>query len=177
LAVVWGPPKCGKSFWTFDLLMHVAFGWSYRGRRVRKGSVVYVCLEGAQGFRKRAEAFRRTKLRNDENPPFFETTAPLSPAADHQVLVADIKRQVGEEIPAVVSIDTLNRSLAGSESRDEDMAAYITAAEGRGLSLLLGAQQEPSIPQHLRSSQRFAICLPRGLPAEDHPSVRIISSH
>jgi hypothetical protein len=24
LAVVWGPPKCGKSFWLFDLLMHVA---------------------------------------------------------------------------------------------------------------------------------------------------------
>jgi hypothetical protein len=26
LAVVWGPPKCGKSFWVFDLLMHVALG-------------------------------------------------------------------------------------------------------------------------------------------------------
>jgi hypothetical protein len=129
LAVVWGPPKCGKSFWTFDLLMHVALGWSYRGRLVRQGPVVYVCLEGAQGFRKRAEAFRRTKLRNGENPPFFETTTPLSLAADHQVLIADIKRQVGEEIPAVVCIDTLNRSFAGSESRDEDMAAYIKAAD------------------------------------------------
>ena len=21
LAVIWGPPKCGKSFWTFDLVM------------------------------------------------------------------------------------------------------------------------------------------------------------
>src|SRR4051812_33101663 len=24
LAVIWGPPKCGKSFWFFDLLLHVA---------------------------------------------------------------------------------------------------------------------------------------------------------
>ena len=24
LTVIWGPPKCGKSFWTFDLVMHVA---------------------------------------------------------------------------------------------------------------------------------------------------------
>src|SRR5262245_17118727 len=34
LIVVWGPPKCGKSFWTFDALMHVALGRKYRGRRV-----------------------------------------------------------------------------------------------------------------------------------------------
>ena len=27
LVTVWGPPKCGKSFWTFDLAMHVALGW------------------------------------------------------------------------------------------------------------------------------------------------------
>ncbi len=26
LTVAWGPPKCGKSFWTFDLAMHVALG-------------------------------------------------------------------------------------------------------------------------------------------------------
>ena len=24
LVVIWGPPKCGKSFWAFDLLMHVS---------------------------------------------------------------------------------------------------------------------------------------------------------
>ena len=30
-----------------------------------------------------------------------------------------------QETPAAVIIDTLNRSLAGSESSDEDMAAYI----------------------------------------------------
>ncbi len=27
MAVVWGPPKCGKSFFVFDLMMHVALGW------------------------------------------------------------------------------------------------------------------------------------------------------
>ena len=30
LTVVWGPPKCGKSFWTFDLTMNVARGIPYR---------------------------------------------------------------------------------------------------------------------------------------------------
>jgi AAA domain len=33
------------------------------------------------------------------------------------------------EAPAVVAIDTLNRSLFGSESSDEDMSAYVRAAD------------------------------------------------
>ena len=37
LVVIWGPPKCGKSFWTFDLTMHIAMGrLDYRGRRVKQ---------------------------------------------------------------------------------------------------------------------------------------------
>src|SRR5262245_32979896 len=59
LTVVWGPYKCGKSFWTFDLFMHIALGWPYRGRDVRQGEVVYLALEGGLRFRHRVEAFRR----------------------------------------------------------------------------------------------------------------------
>src|SRR5579859_2271157 len=29
LTVVWGPPKCGKSFWMFDVAMHIALGLPY----------------------------------------------------------------------------------------------------------------------------------------------------
>jgi hypothetical protein len=129
LAVFWGPPKCGKSFFVFDLLMHVALGWEYRGNRVRQGAVVYVCLEGGLAFRKRREAFRLAKLKEGDDPPFFFVANPLSLAADRRALIDDIKRQVGTDIPAVVCIDTLNRSLAGSENSDEDMAAYIKAAD------------------------------------------------
>ena len=60
LVAVWGPPKCGKSFWTFDLVLHIALRWSYRGRRVNGGPVCYIAFEGAEGFKARAEAFRRT---------------------------------------------------------------------------------------------------------------------
>jgi AAA domain len=132
LVVVWGPPKCGKSFWTFDLLMHVALGWEYRGHRIRQGSVVYLCLEGAPGFRKRIEAFRRAKLARPEDPkdpPFFLMTSPLALTHDVKVLVADIRRQAGQDIPSIVCIDTLNRSFTGSESKDQDMTAYVRAAD------------------------------------------------
>ena len=56
-------------------------------------------------------------------------TASLSLVRDRRALIADIRKQLGAVKPAVVCIDTLNRSLEGSESSDEDMAAYIRAAE------------------------------------------------
>ena len=59
LVVVWGPPKCGKSFWAADLGMHIALGWDYRGRKVQQAPVVYIALEGRHGFPARVEAFRR----------------------------------------------------------------------------------------------------------------------
>ena len=77
---------------------------------------------------KRREAFRRAKLKEGDDPPCYFVTNPLSLAADRQKLIDDIKRQVGTDIQAVVCIDTLNRSLAGLENSDEDMAAYIKAA-------------------------------------------------
>ena len=41
LAVVWGGPKSGKSFFVMDSTLHVALGREYRGRRVHQGSIVY----------------------------------------------------------------------------------------------------------------------------------------
>jgi hypothetical protein len=129
LAVFWGKPKSGKSFFVFDLLMHVALGWDYRGHRVRQGPVVYVCLEGGRAFRKRRESFQQAKLKNGEDPPFYFIVNPLSLAADRKFLIEDIRRQLDPDAPVVVCIDTLNRSLAGSESSDKDMASYIKAAD------------------------------------------------
>ena len=131
LAVIWGPPKCGKSFWAFDLLMHVALGWNYRGHRVASGPIVYAALEGQQGFKRRIEAFRLAKLSEADggSPPFYLMPASLSLVADCKALIADIRRQLGDAKPIAVCIDTLNRSLAGSENSDEDMSAYIRAAD------------------------------------------------
>ncbi len=130
LAVVWGPPKCGKSFLVADLLLHVAFGWEYRGHRVAQGAVVYCGLEGVHGFRNRLQAVRMAKLRVgcDAATPFFLMTASLSLAADRKRLIDDIKLQLGNIKPVAVCIDTLNRSIGGSENDDEAMSNYVRAA-------------------------------------------------
>jgi hypothetical protein len=129
LVVVWGAPKSGKSFWTFDLLMHVAMGWEYRGLRVKAGAVVYCVLEGQKGFTRRIEAFRR-KHPKSKGAPFYLMFLSLDLIRDNNALIASIRAQIpGGVNPCAVAIDTLNRSLVGSESSDEDMAAYIRAAD------------------------------------------------
>jgi hypothetical protein len=129
VVVVWGPPKCGKSFWVFDLVMHIALGWLYRGLKLQQGTVVYLSLEGARGFRARIAAFRQQFLAEHVAPvPFFLVTEPLDLTAERDALVNDIREQIGDPMPAVVVIDTLNRSLVGSESKDADMGAYLRSA-------------------------------------------------
>jgi hypothetical protein len=130
LVVIWGPPKCGKSFWAFDLTMHIARGLDYRGQRVRQGVVVYVACEGERGFKARVEAYRQKFVGEEESAPdFYLLTTRLDLVEDRQQLVADVRHQLHPVQPAAIVIDTLNRSLAGSESSDEHMGAYIKAAD------------------------------------------------
>lgn len=126
LVLVWGPPKCGKSFWTMDAALHVALGWEYRGRKVQAGPVVYLAAEGAHGFTARIEAYRQ-HFHVDDAPFYLEPVRP-DLVADHADLIAVIRETLGETRPAVVVVDTLNRTFTGSESSDEDMTAYVQAA-------------------------------------------------
>ena len=130
LTVIWGPPKSGKSFWTFDLAMHVALGWDYRGLRVQQGSVVYCAFEGQNGIKGRVEAFRLRHLaEHAEGVPFYLQPGILDLVNDYRGLIAAISLALGDTKPAAVVLDTLNRSLRGSENSDEDMSAYIGAAD------------------------------------------------
>jgi hypothetical protein len=127
LVVVWGPPKCGKSFFVFDLLMHVALGWDYRGRKVTQAPVVYVACEGERGLGARVAAFKQKHGVADA--PFYLITTRLDLVAERDKLIGAIRAQIGDIEPGAIAIDTLNRSIAGSESSDEDMGNYVKAAD------------------------------------------------
>jgi AAA domain len=129
LAVVWGPPKCGKSFWTFDLVVHIALGREYRGRKVQQGVVVYCALEGGGGFGNRIEAWRKQHGNGGEqNIPFYLIRQPFDLIADHQILIAAIRDELGKATPSAIVIDTLNRAMGGGdENKSDDMGKFIKA--------------------------------------------------
>jgi hypothetical protein len=133
LVLMWGKPKCGKSFVAFDLGLHVALGWDYCGKRVEQGPVVYIAAEGALGLSARAEAFRQAKLAetDDADPPFHLLASRLDLVGQLDELVADTAAQLdgSDRKCAVIFLDTLNRTFRGSESRDEDMGNYLRAAD------------------------------------------------
>src|SRR5262245_8461987 len=111
-------------------MMHVAMGEDYRTREVICGPVVYCAFEGAEGYGKRADAFRKhNNLEDDLDLPFYLVSARMDFVNDHPELIASIRSKLGTDHPVVVVLDTLNRSLPGSESSDQDMAAYIGAAD------------------------------------------------
>ena len=61
--------------------------------------------------------------------PFHLISGRLDLIGEHDRLISDIRAQIGVEMPAVIALDTLNRTLTGSENSDEDMSAYVQAAD------------------------------------------------
>jgi AAA domain len=93
-----------------------------------RGPVVYCAFEGHDGFNDRAEAFRRHhKIKPERDVPFFLLPSYAKLVRDHKALIESIRAQT--VAPIAVVLDTLNRSIDGSESKDEDMGAYLSAAE------------------------------------------------
>ena len=109
LIIVWGPPKCGKSFLVFDMVMHIALGWPYRGRRVRQGAIVYCAFEGQAGLKNRVEAFRQKNLpEGADGIPFYLMADAMNLVADHQALIASVRATLGDTKPAAIVLDTLD---------------------------------------------------------------------
>jgi KaiC/GvpD/RAD55 family RecA-like ATPase len=130
LVLIWGPAKCGKSFWTLDLVLHIAMGREYRGHKVQQGLVFYLALEGGFGYGDRLEAFRLQRLGEHEGEIFFRLCGDetLILVQDVDTLVTAVRRQCGAEVPAVIVIDTVNRSLNGPED-DKTLGPYVIAAD------------------------------------------------
>ena len=83
----------------------------------------HLAPEGGGGFPARVEAWRQRFLAagaTDEVPFRLVNDVRIDLIADHAELIAAIRSQV-EQLPAVIFVDTLNRSLVGDENASADM--------------------------------------------------------
>ena len=130
IVLIWGKRKCLKSFWAYDLGFHIAHCQEYRGRGILQGPVIYCAFEGAHGYKKRAEALRRHhKIPAEESVPLYLVPGRANMIKEYPLLISAVREQLYGTAPRMVVLDTLNKSLVGSENKDIDMAAYIVAAE------------------------------------------------
>jgi AAA domain len=88
-------------------------------------------LKGLSPFNRERTPFRLTHLSARADPvPFYLVAAPMNFGVQYRELVDAIRSALGTDIkPVAVALDTLNRSLVGSESDDKDMSAYVRATD------------------------------------------------
>ncbi|HEV2178374.1 MAG TPA: helicase RepA family protein [Terriglobia bacterium] len=129
LAVVFGESGSGKSFFALDLCAAITRGIEWRTNRVARGGVVYVCAEGARGFKARLHAYSHEHEVAMAKLPAVIADAPnlLEPkdaAALTQAIVTWVQRQGKVD---VVVIDTLSATTpGGNENSGEDMGLVLS---------------------------------------------------
>lgn len=122
MGVVYGESGSGKSFFVLDMLMAIACGTSWRGKKVKQGPVAYICAEGAGGFRTRLTAYAQHNGIDLATIPFYILgDAPnLMEKADVKDVLLALQALPG--IPAVIAVDTWAQVTAGAnENSGEDM--------------------------------------------------------
>lgn len=120
LAVIYGAPGSGKSFFALDMVATVARGSEWRGRKVRKGRAMYIAAEGSGGFASRGRAYLQAHGLTEidlrvigEAPNFFTGTG------DEKHIAEEVRACGGAD---VIVIDTLSASSAGAdENTGKDM--------------------------------------------------------
>lgn len=124
LVVLYGESGAGKSFLAFDLSAAVSAGRSWQNLKTFPGRVVYVCAEGAAGFRNRLNAYSRARETVLSQLPAVVPNAPNLLEVDD---VLDLSRAVTAKgkIDLLV-IDTLAATTpGGNENSGEDMGRVL----------------------------------------------------
>lgn len=129
---LYGPPACGKSFMLLALCHHVAEGWDFYGRRVKRRPVWWLCLEGAGGLSKRLKAFDMW-IAEARKPPlsgemhFSISEFDLADQTQVDALATEITAAGSKG--AMVVVDTQSQASTGlDENASKDMGIMLRQA-------------------------------------------------
>ena len=128
----------GKTAILVDLLLHVAAGNEYRGRRTEQQPVVFVALEGHGGIDNRVLAAARALEINDAPFALVKSSDNFcEPETAEKVasITTDLIKRFGGDNP-VIAIDTYTAALGpgGSDCDPKDVSAFIAAVQQHLLS-------------------------------------------
>lgn len=130
LALLVGPPGCGKSFLALDWALCRASGLPWQDRSVEAGAVAYVAAEGVAGLSPRVRAWKTSRMWVGADPPLYILPAavPLAEAEESAGLLAALSAL--PSMPGLVVVDTLARSMEGrDENSAGDMGALVQGCD------------------------------------------------
>jgi hypothetical protein len=124
LVVLFGESGSGKSFIALDIAAAIDRGIAWRGKRVRQGRVVYICAEGAGGFRNRLVAYQHAH-QCELGIGVIANAPNLLQRED----ALEVCRAIGRA--DVVIIDTFAQTTpGGNENAAEDMGKALAHCKG-----------------------------------------------
>jgi RecA-family ATPase len=127
---IYGAPSSYKSFITLDMVLSVANGTDYHGRKIEQGQVVYIAAEGAAGTHKRVAAWHKSRGIDNISSNFFLHDGAISLHDKQQVaqLISDIKASSIK--PKFIVFDTLARCFGDvDENSNQAMGAAVNACD------------------------------------------------
>ena len=134
LAAIYGPPGCGKSFLTLDLMGAIAEGRAWFSHNVSAAPCVYLALEGEAGVSQRMAAYMG-KHGTPEGLRVILSPLDIRLADDRRELVAAIKG--AGMAGGVLALDTLNRAAPGADENDSRAMGELIGAM-KALQIELG---------------------------------------
>jgi len=133
LSAWFGDSEAGKSFLALDRALHIAHGMKWRGRKTRKGFVLYLIGEGKHGMIKRVKAWHEYhNIPITDNIAFSVIPASLCQPDSVNQLVDDIQKLIDKIKckPDLIELDTLNRHFGqGDENSTRDMTAFVAGMD------------------------------------------------
>jgi hypothetical protein len=126
MSIIYGASGCGKTFFILDIAVHVAFGWPWRGRKLKQGTVVYIAAEGGLGIAERLTAFRLHHNIEVEGVPLHIIAEPVDLCRSTDDVALLIQRCEALSPVVLIVIDTLSRVMAGgNENAPDDMGKFV----------------------------------------------------
>lgn len=124
LAVIYGESGCGKTFMALDLVFSIARGFNWQNNRTKKGRVVYICAEGANGFRRRLLAYglhHNVNLNEIDNFDVIGDAPNFMSPQDAPLLIEAIGKA------DVIVVDTFMRIMPGGNENSGEHVGYVIA--------------------------------------------------
>lgn len=127
LIVLYGSPGTFKSFIALDMGLSVAAGVAWQWKHTKKRSVLYSAAEGQTGVLKRVYAWKKHHdIKTVDNFTLMPLPCLVDNNAELEQFIHAIK--IMPEIPSLVILDTLARSMIGDENSTSDMGKVVHAA-------------------------------------------------